>query len=42
LAYAGDGALAESVLRKAQQRYPDDVGLSYILASVLENRGAQR
>jgi tetratricopeptide (TPR) repeat protein len=39
LAHAGDGALAESVLRRAQQRYPDDVGLSYILASVLENRG---
>src|SRR5262249_53730663 len=36
---AGDGALAESVLRRAQQRYPDDVWLNYSLARVLEKLG---
>jgi tetratricopeptide (TPR) repeat protein len=36
---AGDGALAESVMRRAQQRYPDDVWLNYSLARVLEKLG---
>ena len=33
---AGDGALAESVLRKAQRRYPMDVWINYELGKMLE------
>jgi serine/threonine-protein kinase len=32
---AGDAALAESVLRRAQQRHPGDLWINYILAQVL-------
>jgi serine/threonine-protein kinase len=35
---AGDGALAESVLRTGQERHPGDVWVNYSLGKVLENR----
>jgi len=37
LSEAGDTALAESVLRTAQQKHPRDVWVSYSLGKVLEN-----
>ena len=36
LAAAGDSAAAETVLRRAQQRYPGDVWINYDLANTLE------
>jgi serine/threonine-protein kinase len=37
LSYAGGRALAESVLRTAQQKHPRDVWVNYSLGNVLEN-----
>ena len=39
---AGDGALAESVLRTAQERHPGDVWVNYALGKVLEKLVAPR
>ena len=39
---ADDPALAESVLRKAQERHPRDVWINYVLGQALENTVARR